>query len=293
MEKRAGTVNTDVFIDSVLINGLMVENGAFLDQIDFSETKIRLRFSTPVDSEKFNKNKLFFSQGIDTAYQLWFSGDSESIIVKPDSLKPLTRYRFTIASGPNAGSNLREGFDFSFITSHDTTSKFDIIPDDSLLSLVQHQTLKYFLDYAHPLSGLARERLGSGDVVTSGGTGFGLMAILVGIERNFITRETGFNHLKKVVDFLRGADRFHGVYPHLLNGSTGKVHPFSLKDNGGDLTETAFLMQGLLAVREYFKNGSENEQALCDSITKLWEEVEWDWFRNDQNMLFSHWSPVL
>lgn len=174
------------------------------------------------------------------------------------------------------------------------------ISDDSLLTLVQYRTFQYFWDGAEPTSGAARERFHTDDVypqndkhiVTSGGTGFGLMAILVGIERDFITRQEGFERLNKLVDWLGRADRFHGVWPHWMNGETGEVKPFSANDDGGDLVETAFLVQGLLCVREYFKEGSEQEQALAAKIDELWRGVEWDWHRRGgQNILYWHWSP--
>src|SRR5690606_35719195 len=149
--------------------------------------------------------------------------------------------------------------------------------DDSLLTLVQQQTFQYFWDNAEPVSGLARERThmdgiypqNDRDVVTTGGSGFGLMAILVGIERGFITREEGVKHFQKVADYLEKADRFHGAWPHWLDGPTGKVKPFSKKDDGGDLVETAFLVQGMLAVREYFKDGNEEEKALAQKMDEL------------------------
>lgn len=174
------------------------------------------------------------------------------------------------------------------------------LTDDSLMTLVQYRTFQYFWDGAEPTSGAARERFHSDDVypqndkhvVTSGGTGFGVMAILVGIERKFITREEGFQRLNKLVDWLAKADRFHGAWPHWMNGETGEVKAFSLKDDGGDLVETAFLAQGLLCVREYFKGGNEQEKALAEKIDKLWKEIEWDWYRRDgQNVLYWHWSP--
>jgi hypothetical protein len=159
---------------------------------------------------------------------------------------------------------------------------------------VQRHTLRYFYDFGHPASGLARERTGSGDMVTSGGSGFGLMALLVGIERGFITREEGLARFIKIVDFLQNtAEKFHGAFPHWLDGNTGKARSFSPDDNGGDLVETAFLIQGLLVVKEYFKTGtSSQETALCSAIQTLWENVEWDWYRqNGQNVLYWHWSP--
>lgn len=174
------------------------------------------------------------------------------------------------------------------------------ISDDSLLTLVQYQTFQYFWDGAEPTSGAARERFHEDNVypdndkniITSGGTGFGVMAILVGIERKFITREEGFQRLNKLVNWLETADRFHGVWPHWMNGETGKVKPFGKKDNGGDLVETSYLLQGLLCVRQYFKDGNDQEKALSAKIDKLWKEVEFDWHRKgNKNVLYWHWSP--
>src|SRR5688572_9067263 len=165
-----------------------------------------------------------------------------------------------------------------------STTAADTLSDDSLMTLVQYRTFQYFCDGAEPTSGAARERFHSDDVypendkhiITSGGTGFGVMAILVGIERKFITRSQGFERLNKLVNWLEKADRFHGAWPHWMNGETGKVKPFSPRDDGGDLVETAFLAQGLLSVREYFKNGNDQEIALARKIDKLWKEIEWD-----------------
>ncbi|MFO7258149.1 MAG: glucoamylase family protein [Bacteroidota bacterium] len=174
------------------------------------------------------------------------------------------------------------------------------LSDDSLMTLVQYQTFQYFWDGAEPTSGAARERFHSDDIypqndkhiITSGGTGFGIMAILVGIERGFITRQEGYERLKKLTDWLGKADRFHGVWPHWLNGETGKVKPFSPKDNGGDLVETAYLAQGMLCAREYFKDGNDAERALANQIDSLWRGIEWDWHRKgNENVLYWHWSP--
>ncbi|SHF75545.1 hypothetical protein SAMN05444274_108128 [Mariniphaga anaerophila] len=171
--------------------------------------------------------------------------------------------------------------------------------EDSLLNVVQHQTFRYFWDGAEPVSGMARERIhmdniypqNDQEIVTLGGGGFGVMAILVGVERGFITREQALERLQHIVNYLGKADRFHGAWPHWLNGPTGKVKPFSKKDDGGDLVETAFMVQGLLTVAEYFRDGNEAEQKLVNDIQKLWEEVEWDWYTKGENVLYWHWSP--
>lgn len=173
------------------------------------------------------------------------------------------------------------------------------LSDDSLLTLVQKKTFQYFWDGAEPNSGLARERFHSDgvypqndkNIVTSGGGGFGVMSILVGIERGFITRKQGRERLEKIVGFLEKADRFHGVWPHWWNGETGKVKPFSKKDDGGDLVETSFMLQGLICVRQYFNEGTRSERKLAARADQLWKGVDFNWYRNGQSVLYWHWSP--
>ena len=159
------------------------------------------------------------------------------------------------------------------------------ISDEALLDQVQEQTFNYFWDGAEPTSGAACERIHTDNiypqddqrVVTSGGTGFGVMAIITGIERGFITREEGRKHLSKLVDWLEKADRYHGVWPHWMYGETGKTKPFSKYDDGGDLVETAFLVQGLITARQYFKEGNDAEIELANKMDQLWKSVEWNW----------------
>ena len=163
--------------------------------------------------------------------------------------------------------------------------------DEELLTMVQQYTFRYFWDFAHPVSGMARER-NTSSIVTTGGSGFGVMAILVGIERGFISREEGLQRVEKICDFLTTADRFHGVWSHWMNGATGAAIPFSQYDDGGDLVETAFMIQGLLTARAFFDGNAEEETLLRDKITQLWEAVDWRWYRKQtQEVLYWHWSP--
>ncbi|MFB9053214.1 glucoamylase family protein [Formosa undariae] len=186
------------------------------------------------------------------------------------------------------------------VTIEDTVVEDDVVSEDVLLDRIQEQTIDYFWDGAEPNSGLARERIHMDDVylespkntVTTGGSGFGLMAILVGVERGFIAREDALLRFGKIVDFLDKADRFHGAWPHWINGETGKVYPFSEKDNGGDLVETAFLIQGLLTVSEYFDGDTQEEKELVSKIDALYKSVEWDWYtKGGEDVLYWHWSP--
>jgi hypothetical protein len=164
--------------------------------------------------------------------------------------------------------------------------------DAELMDMVQRYTFRFFWDEGHPVSGMARERNNSEDIVTTGGSGFGIMGILVGIENGYITRSEGANRIIKIISFLQYAEKFHGAFPHWMNGRTGKVVPFSQFDNGGDLVETAFLMQGLLAARQFFDVNNNTEKAIRQIITKLYEDVEWDWYsKNNSGVLYWHWSP--
>ena len=171
------------------------------------------------------------------------------------------------------------------------------LDDDALLDLVQRQTLRYFWDFAHPACGLARERSNVTpkyglEAVTTGGSGFGVMAIIVGVSRSWIARAEAVDRLWTMVRFLLKADSYHGIWPHFLNGDTGKTIPFSRKDDGSDLVETSFLIAGLLCARQYFDGEDEAETRLRAAIDWLWREAEWSWHtQGGRNVLYWHWSP--
>lgn len=170
--------------------------------------------------------------------------------------------------------------------------------DSQITEMVQKDALKYFWDYAQTNSKLARERYipdnpgFDASIVTTGGSGFGLMTILVGIKNGYIAKTDAVSRLTTALNFLQNANRFHGAWPHWIDGNTGAVIPFGDKDNGGDLVETAFLAQGLICVREYFKNSTDaTELALSQKADALWKGIEWNWYTQGQNVLFWHWSP--
>ncbi len=216
-----------------------------------------------------------------------------TIEVKTDQILPSflkMRLFFSGVLGDKIGRNFK-ATQYSFYTGDNQQKVFPQISDEALLNLVQEKTFEYFWSFGHPVSGMARERNSSGDLVTSGGSGFGLMSMIVATERGWISRNEAVSRWKKMVDFLEKADRFHGVWPHWMNGITGKTIPFSTKDNGGDLVETAFLVQGLITVRQYLKESDPNEKYIIDKINKLWSEVEWNFYRNQKNVLYWHWSP--
>jgi hypothetical protein len=283
------------------INGTMVITNITLNDQSFNPPAV------PKDvSRTSNTIVIDFSEALDpVTYQssFIFSGPTVPSIALSDGNKKVTltnfgtldyykRFYLTISVNLTAQNGFNfDGFTNSFYTSLDSTYKFPQLTDEELLELVQHQTFRYFYDFAHPNSGLARDRNTSGDVVTIGGTGFGVMALIVGIERGYLTRAQGLTHMDKMLDFLETCDRYHGVWPHWLNGATGKTVPSSSKDDGGDLVETSFLIQGLLCFRQYLNSDIPDEQTMINRINNLWQTVEFDFFTQGLNALYWHWSP--
>ncbi|WP_162923714.1 glucoamylase family protein [Arachidicoccus soli] len=172
------------------------------------------------------------------------------------------------------------------------------VNDSAFLTMVQKQTFNYFYEGAEPHSGMARERINMDgiypqndkNVVTTGGSGFGIMTLLVGEKRGFISKRQLYLRLRRIVYFLEKANTYHGAFSHWYNGKTGQTKPFGTKDNGGDLVETSFLFQGLLCARQYLSAGGKREKALANRINKLWENVDYQWYTHQKNVIYWHWS---
>lgn len=247
---------------------------------------ISLHFSKPVDVS--DSDAVVFDGG---TLVITPGADKYSVELRPaQTLKPLHSYTFALREGVVFGVRLPEDYIYYFTTTYDPSDKFPRISDEELLTLVQKQTFRYFWDYAHPDCGMARERLGSGNTVATGGSGFGVMTLPVAVERGFITRDEAAGRLRKIVAFLGGkAERFHGAFPHWIDGTTGAALPFSENDNGGDLVETSFLMEGLLTASRYFD--APEEEDIRSGIDAIWRAVEWDWYTQGKNVLYWHWSP--
>ncbi len=231
--------------------------------------------------------KIYKSEAGKNDFQLWKTLNTIAITAVLDWLTDNEKsktfeYKITAFNAKNEESN----------ATNPKSAALKIMSDNDWLDMTQRATFRYFWDYAHPVSGMARERNTNDDVVTTGGTGFGIMAILVGVERGYVSREEGLNRVVQIASFLQIADKFHGTFPHWMNGRTGKTIPFSQYDDGADLVETSFLMQGLLTARQFFDKNDALETDLRSIITQLWEGVEYNWFRQGTaNVLYWHWSP--
>jgi hypothetical protein len=277
-------------IDAITVNGNNFQKPAHPANIEYNSITIRVQFSDPIDTIDFSR---YFVVSPNMTISAVLSDSNKTVTLTNNiPLQDYFKYYLDISKQlKSANGYVFGGFNNFFFTVLDSTPKFPVVSDDELLTIIQHQTFRYFYDYAEPTSGMARERNYSGNLVTMGGSGFGVMALIVGMERGFITRTEGTTRLAKILHFLETCDRFHGVWPHWLYGNTGKVHPFSTNDDGGDLVETSYMVQGLLTMRQYLQPGTPGEQELIDRINVLLDGVEYDWYTRGQNVLYWHWSP--
>lgn len=295
-ETPGGSDQNDVPLTyrSVVIDG--ISDGLRYENVG-RNPEIRVSFSTAIDQSSASQAISLADKDMNkVTVGISFMNDDSVIVIRPSSpLGWLSKYTLTVSTNLKSKrkASLIAPVSVNMVTALDSTDKFPVIPDEGLLTLVQKQTFRYFWDFGHPVSGMARERSSSGDIVTTGGTGFGIMAMIVAVERQFIDRGAAVTRLLKIARFLKNnATPYHGAFAHWINGSTGQTQPFSEKDNGADLVETSFLFQGLLTARQYFTGENPEEKELRELITELWEAVDWSWFRrNNEEVLYWHWSP--
>jgi hypothetical protein len=278
-----------------LINTTIDNKSTNFKAVSTSPT-IRLSYNEPI-----NRNSL--SDGI--RFQRWDGKleDSDIVLTNGDStleIKPKTilfhfsKYYIVITqelkSTKNQKLTTNQGVEFQ--TELDSKDKFPRVSEDSLITIIQKTTFKYFWDFGHPTSGLIRERNQNTDVCTIGGTGFGIMAILVGIENDFVQKQDAILRIQKMITFLKTkATTYHGAFPHWLNGNTGTTVPFSQFDDGGDLVETSYLVMGLIAAKEYFSSNDTKEVKLRNEIQTIIDAIEWSWYtKNGEDQLYWHWS---
>lgn len=296
------TVAGNLIIESWKIGDQVITTNNRVLNVSRTPT-IEIDFSVPLNPATVNASTIRITGNTSVTTSVSLQNENKKMVITTTGpLAHLSRYTLAITDALKGSENQSfTGLSRLFYTIVDPTPKLPLLPNDEdndndntndLLSVVQKQTFKYFWDFAHPASGMARERNTSGDMVTSGGSGFGIMALIVGMERNFITQAEGLQRMDKILSFLEKSDRFHGAWSHWINGNTGDVMSFSTNDNGGDLVETAFLVEGLITFRQYITTNSiSNSYNIVNRINTLWEGVEWDWYRqNDQNVLYWHWS---
>ncbi len=278
-------------INSVVFNSTKTLYGININPV------IQISFSDKIDTTSVSSAVSFTNKtqnSSNVAYNISYQNNDSTIVISPSvNFKYLNEYIFSLNTflKSTTGGSLNNTIDLDFFTQIDSSNKFPVISDSALLDLVQQQTFKYFWDFGHPICGLARERNTSGDVVTTGGSGFGIMAMVVAVNRGFISRIDAVARLNTITNFLiTKCQRLHGAFSHWINGSTGATVPFGA-NNGADIVETSYLLAGLLTARQYFNSAiNANEIALRDSINSIWNAVEWNWFTQNGNVNGLYWQ---
>ena len=289
------TKDTSFFLVKASINGIAVKNNT---QYNIAPNPIiQLTFSAPVNTASVSGNIALTIGSTVVPLNYSYSNNDTTLIIQPGgALQALSPYSLSILTGvkSTADSALKSIIHFSLVTQIDSTDKFPQITDSALLTLVEQQTFNYFWEFGHPVCGMARERTSSGDVVTTGGSGFGIMSMLVGVQRNFISRAQALSRIDTIVNFLTNTvTRYHGAFPHWINGSSGATVPFSQQDDGADIVETSYMIQGLLCARQFFNSTTDSTEInLRTAINNIYNGVQWNWFRqNGQDVLTWNWSP--
>ena len=285
-------VNESFSVSNVSLNNNIITNVVYNAPYNLS---IKISFTVPLKTTSASSSISLRNGTSVVATNILFENGNKDILVQPSSpLSPLTRYTFTVNTNllSEQNTSLAAGTTVNFITAIDSSDKFAVLSDNALLDKVQQQTFKYFWDFGHPISGMARERNTGDEVVTTGGTGFGVMAIVTAASRGIITRADAAARVLKISNFLlNNCTRYHGAFAHWVNGATGTTIPFSTNDNGGDLVETSLLLQGLITARQYFSTANATETDVRNKINTIYSGVEWNWYRqNNQNVLYWHWS---
>lgn len=274
-------------IGGALMSVVIMAQGLYIVPIDLTATgyaaHVELKWT---NHSRFDYNIYCADAGSDN-YQL--RGTTDQAYYFDFVENPLQAHSLTYRVVP-VGMDVKASDAVKFQV-HATTS---IYSDEQLLNMIQQYTTQYFFDFAEPVSKMARERSNNwqGDIVTTGGTGFGIMALIAGAERGYFPDSTLINYLNDIISFLSTIERFHGAWAHWYDARTGLPFSFSQYDDGGDLVETAFLVQGLLTAQEWLKQqDSEKARELAFQINKLWQEVEWSWYtRGEEQTLYWHWS---
>ena len=235
-----------------------VNNGTNIYNSVSSAPVISFKFTAPVQSSGIGSFFTMSTGATNVPITAQLQNLDSVVNITPTSpLSGFTKYTLVVSPDlkSSTGGNLSNPGNLQLTTGIDSTDKFPPMSDSALLTLVEQQTFKYFWDFGHPVSGMARERTSSGDLVTTGGSGFGVMSMLVAVQRNFITRAQALSRIDTIVNFLTTkVTRYHGAFSHWINGATGATMPFSQQDDGGDIVETAYMMQGLLCARQFFNS---------------------------------------
>ena len=153
----------------------------------------------------------------------------------------------------------------------------------NLMDEHEQKVISYFTAGANSATGMAYNSSTDKATLTTGASGFGIMSLVVGVERGWLQRDEAVDQIVRIVRFLKKADRFAGAWAHWYNQS-GKIVPFGNQNQAGEIVETAFMMGGLLTACEYFNGNSAGEIEMREATEYFWNTIEWNHFVRNGHM---------
>ncbi|MDD4000662.1 MAG: glucoamylase family protein [Bacilli bacterium] len=123
----------------------------------------------------------------------------------------------------------------------------------------------------------------AGKVASIASVGFGLTALPIGIENEWITREEGEERAFLTLKTISELERTHGFWFHFIDIDTGA----RVWDSEVSIIDSAILINGVLTVGKYF--GGRVQQL----ANKLYKEIEWDWYYDENaNKFYMGYDPL-
>lgn len=178
-------------------------------------------------------------------------------------------------------------FLFVFLSASAAALEMD---DATFLNLIEKRTFNYFLECTNFENGLVMDRADnvhrsdfSYAPATVAGTGFGLSAIIAGVERGYITREKALDLTLKTLRYFKNSVKSeHGFYFHFMDMKTGnRVWNCELSS-----IDTTLFLAGVITAREYYQHPEVS--SLADH---LFLSADWNWMTNGRNLLCMGWKP--
>lgn len=168
--------------------------------------------------------------------------------------------------------------------------------DSAFLDTLQRRTFDWFWDTTNPRNGLTPDRWPTRSFSSIAAVGFALSAYPVGVERGWVSRDSARARVLATLRFFwtapqgpepAGTAGYRGFFYHFLDAETGRR--FARVELS--TIDTALLLAGMLACREYFAGagaGDQEVRALADSI---YRRVDWDWARDGRPLVSMGWRP--
>ncbi|HUZ04751.1 MAG TPA: glucoamylase family protein [Acidobacteriaceae bacterium] len=160
---------------------------------------------------------------------------------------------------------------------------------DTLLDDMEGRGVAYFLEQAHPQTGLVRDHAPAVGITTSrqgsiAATGFGLSALCIAANRRYLAPIVCEQRVEKTLAFLLEiCPHIHGFLYHWVDIESGQ----RLFNSEVSSIDTSLLLCGVLHCKQYF---SDNPRIVALANT-FYNRIDWPWMLNGENTLSMGWTP--